>query len=69
MPYLGQNLDQLGVIRVKPNWDSKVDKKDKVPEIKSKKYIFLFVVENAVFKPTIGHIEITFFAMVVYQGG
>ena len=40
MPYLGQNLDQLGVIRVKPNWDSKVDKKDEVPEIKSKKYIF-----------------------------
>jgi len=35
MPYLGQNLEQLGVIRVKPNWDSKVDKKDQVPEVRT----------------------------------
>ena len=32
MPYLGQNLDQLGVIRVKPNWDAKPAKKDNLPQ-------------------------------------
>lgn len=31
MPYLGQNLDRLGVVRVKPNWDAKPDKKNKLP--------------------------------------
>ena len=31
MPYLGQNLDKLGVIRVKPNWDTPPEKKNKLP--------------------------------------
>jgi len=30
MPYLGQNLDKLGVIRVKPNWDTPPEKKSKL---------------------------------------
>ncbi|XP_066927569.1 uncharacterized protein [Clytia hemisphaerica] len=32
MPYLGQNLDQIGVVRVRPNWDTKPAKKDKLPQ-------------------------------------
>lgn len=33
MPYLGQNLDRLGVVRVKPNWNILADKKGILPKI------------------------------------
>lgn len=33
MPYLGQNLDRLGVVRVVPNWDDPpAKKKNEVPQ-------------------------------------
>lgn len=33
MPYLGQNLDRLGIVRVKPNWHNVAEKKGKLPKM------------------------------------
>lgn len=55
MPYLGQNLDALGVIRASPNWDEAPQKKENMPAKPSPQQIHQQLGMECIDNPTEGN--------------